>query len=223
MNKKLLIATLIFFEAFSVTAQTKQEASSLTYGLVIDCSGSVRQNLNYIAASAESIVNSNGASDQTFITRFISFDKIKTAQELTSNKTKLTKSIGDLYVEGGQTAIVDAVYFAARYLNDHATSGRRALVLISDGEDRQSYYTLDFLLKYLQEKQIPVYILAFGHQSRGTLTFVNKLAQDSGGKVVFAETGKELPTKAADLVHLLRETTAPSTTEPNKSFGRERR
>jgi Ca-activated chloride channel homolog len=218
MNKALLTLALLLISTSSVVAQTKREASSLTYGLVIDCSGSVRQNLNYIVASASSIVNSNSASDETFIIKFISADKITTAQELTSDKTKLINSIGDLYVEGGNTAIVDGVYLAAQYLNDHPSNGRRALVLISDGEDLQSYYTLDFLLKYLQEKRIPVYILTFGHQTRRSLAFINKLAQDSGGKLVFAETGKDLPAKAADLIRVLREGNVNPTVQPNKSL-----
>jgi len=128
MNKALLIVALLFVGSLPVSGQTNSQKPSLTYGLVIDCSGSVRQNLKYIAASASLIVDSNTASDKAFITRFISSDKIKTAQELTSDK----------------------------------------------------------------------------------------LAQDSGGKVVFAEQGKYLPTKAPDLIHLLREGNVNRTTQPNK-------
>ena len=217
MNKLLLTATLVFVGTLSVAAQTKPEAS-LTYGLVIDCSGSVRQNFSYIVAGAASIVKSNAASDETFIIKFVSADKIITAQELTSDQTKLVNSIGDLYIEGGNTALIDGVYLAAQYLNDHTSNGRRALVLISDGGDLASYYTLDFLLKYLRDKQIPVYILTFGYHSPRSLAFINKLAQDSGGKVVFAERGKDLPSKTHDLIRLLREGYANPTTQPNKSL-----
>jgi Ca-activated chloride channel homolog len=218
MNRAFIIVVLFLVGTIPVEAQ--EQESSLTYGLVIDCSGSVRKDFPYIVAGASSIVNSNTASDQAFITRFISQDQIETTQDLTSDKTSLLNSIRDLHIEGGQTAIVDGVYFAARYLDDHAAKGRRALVLISDGEDRQSYYTLDVLLTYLRDKQIPVYILAFGYHSPRTLTFINKLAQDSGGKVVFAKTGKELPAKAPELIHQLREGNANPRTQPNKSLNR---
>jgi Ca-activated chloride channel family protein len=216
MNKALLIVALFLVGTFAVAGQTKPEESSLTYGLVIDCSGSVKQSLKYIVASASSVVDSNTGSDQAFVTRFVSHEQIQTVQELTSDKTKLVKSIGALYVEGGQTALVDGVYFAAQYLDNHTHNARRALVLISDGEDRQSYYNLDTLLKYLRDKQIPVYILAFGNHSPRSLVFINKLAQDSGGKVVFAGTGKDLPSKAPDLIHLLREGTANPTAQPQR-------
>jgi Ca-activated chloride channel family protein len=220
MNKALVIVALFVFSAFSAAAQSNPEESSLTYGLVIDCSGSVGENLKYITATASSVVSSNGAFDQTFITRFISSDKIDTVEELTSDKTKLNRTIGGLYVEGGQTALVDGVYFAARYLADHATAGRRALLLISDGEDRQSNYTLDFLVKYLRDKNIPVYILFFGYHPPRLVTFINKLAQDSGGKVVFAEQGKDLPAKAPDVIRLLREGSFNRTTRPNERWAR---
>jgi Ca-activated chloride channel family protein len=203
MNKALLIVALFLVGTFAVAGQTKPEESSLTYGLVIDCSGSVKQSLKYIVASASSVVDSNTGSDQAFVTRFVSHEQIQTVQELTSDKTKLVKSIG-------------ALYFAAQYLDNHTHNARRALVLISDGEDRQSYYNLDTLLKYLRDKQIPVYILAFGNHSPRSLVFINKLAQDSGGKVVFAGTGKDLPSKAPDLIHLLREGTANPTAQPQR-------
>jgi hypothetical protein len=217
MNKALLIATLFFVATLSIAAQTKPDAP-LTCGLVIDGSGSVRQNFSYIVASASAVVKSNAASDETFIIKFVSADKIITAQELTTDQTKLVNSIGDLYIEGGNTALIDGVYLAAQYLNDHTSNGRRALVLISDGGDLQSYYTLDFLLKYLRDKRIPVYILTFGYHSPRSLTFINKLAQDSGGRVVFAERGKDLPSKTPDLIRLLREGDANPTTQPNKSL-----
>jgi Ca-activated chloride channel family protein len=223
MNKALVLVALFLVATFSVAAQTTPRESSLTYGLVIDCSGSVKQNFKYIAASATSIVDSNTASDQAFITRFVSHEQIMTVQELTSDKAKLLNGIGDLSVEGGGTALVDGVYFAAQYLNEHPSNTRRALVLISDGEDRQSYYNLDFLLKYLRDKQIPVYILAFGNGSPGSLRFINKLAHDSGGKVVFAETGKDLPAKTLDLIKLLREGSANPQDATEQIVGREPR
>ena len=52
---------------------------------------------------------------------------------------------------------------------------------------------------------------------------VNAASQDSGGKVVFAKTGKELPTRVPDLIRLLREGTAERTAQPNQIVGRERR
>ena len=212
MNKLLLIVTLCF--AFSVAvAQNKPDTSPLTYGLVLDHSGSMKDILKYINASAAAMVDSNGPADETFITRFISSDKIEPVQDLTQDKARLVNSLRGLQTEGGQTAIIDGVYVAAEYLVEKSSNPHRALVLITDGDERSSYYKIDFLLSYLRKNKIPVYILSYVHSVKTesgskryekALAFINTLANESGGKVEIADNARELPDKAAEIVRLLR-------------------
>lgn len=199
--KKLLLVLSLVLVASSSGAQTETKPTSFAYGLVIDCSGSVRENLQYIRASASAIINANSEGEQTFVTKFISSDRIANIQEMTSDKSQLVKSLEKLYPEGGQTALIDGVWFAAHYLADHTPQEHRALVVITDGEDRASYYTETELLKYLKDKHIPVHVLTYGRN----LKLLNTLAQESGGKVVLAHTGKDLPSKAAEVVRLLQQ------------------
>jgi TonB family protein len=188
--------------------------ASLGYGLLLDNSGSLGDDLKHITAAAETIIEANSASDEAFIVRFISSDKIETLQDFTSDKAKLLSSMKGLRSEGGQTAIIDAVYLAAQHLSQRNFSprARRALVLITDGDERASYYHVDVLLNYLRQKQISVYILAYqnnvkkeqgsNHYERA-IAFINSLAQESGGKVIVAEKGKEIEEKATEIVRLL--------------------
>src|SRR5262249_44467656 len=176
-------------------------------------SGSMRDELKYITSAANTIIDGNNPSDAAFIIRFISSDKIETLQEITSDKSKLHSSMNGLQTEGGQTAIIDAVYLGTQYLLQSTRNSKapRALVLITDGDETASYYKLDVLLTSLQKNQIPIYILAYTNNVRKegskryerATAFINQLAQASGGKVVLAENAKDIQVKAADIVRLL--------------------
>lgn len=205
-------------ESLNVGAATPSaqpaDATSLSYGLLLDYSASMKEDLKYINGAAKTIIDANNPSDETFIVRFISTDKIEILQEFTSDKVKLFSSINGLQTEGGQTAIVDAIYLGVQYLSQKNPNpkARRALVLITDGDDRASYYKLDFLLASLHQNQTPVYILAYlknvkkeeGSKRYGkAVAFVNRLAQESGGKVIFAEKGKDIEDNATDIVRSL--------------------
>jgi Mg-chelatase subunit ChlD len=66
-------------------------------------------------------------------------------QDFTADKALLLDGLYNLYVEGGQTAVLDGVYLAAEHVaeykkGDENDRRRRALIVITDGEDRNSFY-----------------------------------------------------------------------------------
>ena len=68
-----------------------------------------------------------------------------------------------MFVEGGQTAILDAVKISADYLANNARtdgSRSRALILVTDGEDRESGSKIEDVLKLLKENNIRVFVIA---------------------------------------------------------------
>ena len=69
--------------------------------------------------AAKTIINSNKRGDETFLERFISSDKIETVQDFTANKDQLMDGLDQLYVEGGQTAVIDGVYLAAEHVAEY--------------------------------------------------------------------------------------------------------
>lgn len=195
-------------------AQVKRDVAPLTYGILLDHSQSMKDNLKYITAAAETIINANSTTDETFIVQFVSSDKIDTLQELTSDRMKLLNSVNGLRTEAGATAIIDAVYLSAQYLSQKSSNlkAHYGLVLITDGDERASFYKLNALLALLRQHQIPVYILAYvngvkkddAYRYDKAKKFINRLALESGGKVILAEKPKEIEEKAADIARLLR-------------------
>lgn len=185
----------------------------ITYGLVIDCSASLRRQLDSVVQAGVKIVQRNKAEDEGFLVRFISTDKIETIQDITADKRRLVEGLENLYVEGGQTAVIDAVYLAAERLVkrrvEDKTLRRYALVLITDGEDRRSYYKREQLFSLLGSADIQIYAIGFRGDVKEEARepakeLLTHLATTTGGKVFFPKSNDELTGIADEIVNDLR-------------------
>ena len=143
--------------------------------------------------------------------RFISSDKINIEADFTSDKGKLISAIQNLYLEGGQSSIVDAVYLANDDLEKH-TKGkinvRRSLVLITDGEERRSFYTREQLFKRSHETGLQVFTIAFTRfvqNRRKAEDFLNSLARETGGNVYYIDRSEDLGQRSTDLEQGIKE------------------
>lgn len=187
-------------------------------GLAIDASGSMRSLMASTLEAARLVVVNSQPKDEIFIERFVSTDKIQRLQDFTSDKDILTKAISQIFVEGGQSAIVDAVYTAANYVAEHNRNSdrRKALVLFTDGEDRLSQYKLEKLVPFLRQKKVQVFVigLTVDLDKEGTATrpsprdkaekLLKDIAEESGGRVFFPDNRTELVESVNQIIHDLR-------------------
>ena len=174
--------------------QAAASPASLNYGIVVDNSGSYRLILNKVTDVVKNIVNENAGEDETFIVRFIHSKRIHVVQDLTGIKEDLNDAADNFYIEGGQTAILDAVYFSAKYLvrnSEEKPARERVLILVSDGDERESTIKYEELTKFLKEEKIRVFVIGMAEEKVFT-KLLDKIARDTGGKVY-------LPKNAADL------------------------
>ena len=198
-----------------------EEEVPVIYGLAVDTSGSLRPQFNQVIDAAKTIINSNKKGDETFLERFISSDKIETIQDFTQSKDALMDGLDTLYIEGGQTAVVDGVYLAAEHVAEYKKGGdddrrRRALIVVTDGEDRASYYTEAQLLQRLREEDVQIFIIGFVNEldaDKGLIrksprdkavNLINRLASDTGGRAFFPQSISELPQIANEIVRDMR-------------------
>ncbi len=188
-----------------------KEEVPLSYGLLIDNSGSMRSQLNKVVEAGRIIVNSNMPGDETFLVRFIASDKIEQVSGFTSSKAALVSGLDSLYVEGGQTAVIDAVYVCIEYAakNRKRIDGnrRRALVLITDGEDRRSEYKRAQLLELLHREDIQIFVIGLTSQAedrKKATDLLNFLAQETGGRAFFPKSTSELRGIAEEITRDLR-------------------
>jgi Ca-activated chloride channel family protein len=198
-----------------------REEVPISYGLAVDTSGSLRSQLQAVIDAGKTIINSNKQGDETFLVRFISSDKIETVQDFTPNKDLLMDGLDSLYVEGGQTAIIDAVYLSSERVAEYKKGDdndrrRRALIVITDGEDRNSFYKEPQLFQRLREEDVQIYVIGFVNELDKDAGFIrksprdkavaliNRLATETGGRAFFPQSISELPQIASEIVRDLR-------------------
>ena len=198
-----------------------REEVPISYGLAVDTSGSLRTQLQSVIDAGKTIINANKPGDETFLVRFISSDNIETVQDFTANKDLLLEGLDNFYVEGGQTAVIDAVYLSAEHVSgykrgDEGDRRRRALIVITDGEDRNSFYKQEQLFARLREEDVQIFVIGFVNELDKEAGFIrksprdkavgliNKLATETGGRAFFPESIADLPQIANEIIRDLR-------------------
>jgi Ca-activated chloride channel family protein len=198
-----------------------REEVPISYGLAVDTSGSLRSQLQSVIDAGKTIINSNKQGDETFLVRFISSDKIETIQDFTANKELLMDGLDSFYVEGGQTAIIDAVYLASEHVSEYRKGNegdrrRRALIVITDGEDRNSFYKQEQLFARLREEDVQIFVIGFVNEldkeagfirkspREKAVALINKLASETGGRAFLPDSVAELPQIANEIIRDLR-------------------
>ncbi|HEX8557355.1 MAG TPA: VWA domain-containing protein [Pyrinomonadaceae bacterium] len=199
-----------------------REEVPITYGLVVDNSGSLRSQIAQVVEAAKTIVASNKPGDEAFVVRFISSDEIKIMQDFTADRQALGDALDDMFIEGGQTAVIDAVYLAAEHAGERRKGDpvedkrRRALILVTDGEDRNSFYKQEQLFEALKEQDVQIFVIGFVNELERERGFISKskrqkavdlldrMARETGGRTFYPTSLSELPGIAEQITKDLR-------------------
>jgi Ca-activated chloride channel homolog len=180
-----------------VTSFRQQINLPLRVGVLIDTSTSIRTRFQFEQQSASEFLLQilKAKSDRSFV---MGFDSTPTVvQDWTNNIDGLETGINRLR-PGGATALYDAVYTACR---DKLLSGardrdpvRKAIVLLSDGDDNQSRVYEDEAIKECQRAETIIYAISTNWTpSRGKGDDVlTKMATDTGGQVFFPPSVEEV-------------------------------
>ncbi len=162
----------------------------LRVGLLVDASNSVRDRFSFEQEAAIEFLNSiiRAHSDRAFV---IGFDTTaEVTQDFTDDTEKLSKGVHALRAGGG-TALYDAIYFACRdklmKADQSGASVRRAIILLSDGEDNQSRVTREEAVEMAQRAEVIVYGISTnvsGVKLHGDKV-LERLAEATGGRAFF--------------------------------------
>jgi VWFA-related protein len=161
----------------------------LTLGLLVDISGSVRSALDEERAASEVFLDQMVTSpagqppDQAFLLQFA--HQVDLLQDLTPSVTRLQtalRKVGDEYRDASQdrsntgyghrrgsgagTTLYDALYLGSTELMQKQ-QGRKAMVVLTDGEDRGSRETLDKAIAAAQRAETVVYAIYFKGERHG--------------------------------------------------------
>lgn len=172
-----------------------QEEVPISYGIVIDTSGSMRRRLNTVIKAAKSLVALSKPGDEVFIVDMKDSQNIELIEEFTTNFDDANYALENM-VAGGGTSLLDGIVVSGEY----ATKGqnrRKALVVISDGDERDSTYTVDQTLDKIREYDVQLYLVGFPDDlsedaglfkrspKKRAVELINKLAAESGGQAYF--------------------------------------
>lgn len=161
-------------EVQTVTLFAREQELPLTLALLIDVSPSVgpffAAEKRTAAAFLESVL---GRRDLALV---IAFDHAVTlAQDYTDDLPSLKKAIQDLTIAQG-TSLYDAVYLAAEEKLSRE-AGRKAIVLISDGEDTTSTYNASKAMIAVHKSNAVIYSIS----NRGNSGTLRRMAEETGG------------------------------------------
>lgn len=192
-------------------ASFARDERPLTCGLLIDASGSVRHILPTLMDAAKTIVAGLRPTDEGFVGRFVGRDNFRIVRELTADRDGLNADINDIYVEGGQTAIIDAVDQALKYMDERRAadpSRRRVLFLITDGEDRGSRMNdPKALFSALRKSDVQVFVIGLTKfvelrsPAAKAIDLLNALAAHSGGLALFSNSPSDVPDSLRAISH----------------------
>ena len=192
-----------------VTSFHQQINLPLRVGIVIDTSTSIRSRFEFEQQSAVEFLLQvlKSKSDRAFI---MGFDVMPTVtQDWTNNIDALQTGVNRMR-PGGGTALFDAVYTACRDKLLDVSRGqepvRKAIVLLSDGDDNQSRVRSDEAIKECERAETIIYAISTNWTpSRGKGDEVLKqLAEETGGQVYFPPSVDELSNSFKSIEEELR-------------------
>src|SRR2546422_1062397 len=211
-DKKGRFITDLGKEDFQVTENKKPQSIQefttesdlpLRIAILIDTSNSIRDRFKFEQQAAVDFINSvlRPREDKAMV---VSFDTAaELVADLMDDPDKLSRAIRNLR-PGGGTALYDAIYFACRdrlQQDQPRHKFRRAIIIVSDGDDNQSKVTRDQALEMAQKADVVVYGIStnISRIENDGDKVLKYLALETGGQAVF-------PFKVQDLAQSVENT-----------------
>lgn len=193
--------------------QTIQEFTAesdlpLRIAILIDTSNSIRDRFKFEQQAAVNFINSviRRGQDRAMLVSFDSSAEL--VADLIDDPDKLADAIRSLR-PGGGTALYDALYYACRdklQLDKPRYRFRRAVIIVSDGEDNQSRVSRDQALEMAQKADAVIYCISTNItriESDGD-KILKYLALETGGQSFFPFKAEDLAQSFENIANELR-------------------
>jgi VWFA-related protein len=180
----------------------------LQVGLLIDASNSVRDRFKFEQEAAIEFLNQaiRLRYDHAFVVGFDATPEV--TQDFTDNTEALAHGVRELR-PGGGTAMFDAIYFACRdklLKSSRDIPTRRAIILLSDGEDNLSHVTREEAIEMAQRAEAVVYTISTnisGVKGQGDKV-LERIADATGGRAFFPFQIRDVANDFAEIQNELR-------------------
>ena len=192
----------------AITNFTRETELPLTIAVLIDTSSSIRDRFKFEQEAAIDFLyrTLRPKKDKALL---ITFDSaIELVQDFSDNPEVLAKAIRQVR-PGGGTKMLDAIYLACQE-KLKAETGRKIMILISDGDDNLSLETLSGTLEMAQKSDVSIYSIStnssgfFGLTAPKADKVLKRLAEDTGGRAFFPFKAEDLSASFQDISAELR-------------------
>jgi VWFA-related protein len=173
----------------------QQSELPMRVGMLIDCSDSIRYRFNFEQHAAEGFLKRvlRAGKDQAMVVTFNS--SVHLVRDMSEDFRDLSKAVKNISV-GGNTALYDAIVFAAAKLQSSPPETRKAIILITDGEDTGSRALLYDAEQAAVRAQVTLFALSTNDLQLNPYpkgeAVLDLLSQPSGGRVLPAHDEVQL-------------------------------
>jgi VWFA-related protein len=177
--------------------------TKISVALVIDSSGSMgwsysgTTGMEAAKEAAKTFVDNMDDSDQACV---IDFDDEATIEQALTNDKEALKTAIDGITDGGATAMYDGVYLGLEQLAGE--TGIKALIVLADGDDNNSFHTNTHVIDYAKTLGIPIYSIGLG--SSLDPTRLQELSDNTGGKYYESPTPDDLQQLYQEIVEAIK-------------------
>jgi Ca-activated chloride channel family protein len=148
------------------------EDAPLSLGIIFDVSHSMEKKIDVAREAAATFLQTGSIEDEYFLVEFSS--RARLAEDFTTDISRLRDRLAFAPAEG-TTAMYDAVYLGLNKVKS-GQNPRKALLLITDGEDNHSRYSRGDIHELARESDVQIYIIDLGR------ALVGELAEITGGR-----------------------------------------
>jgi len=162
----------------------------LSVGVILDISGSMKDKIDIAQNAATTFLKSGTREDEYFQVQFS--HRLPLTSDFTSDIGKLQSELLVPSVKGS-TALYDAVYLGLNKLKE-SHNQKKALLLITDGEDNHSRYSFANVRDFVREQDVQMYAIGIVDPVIGMgRDALLQLANITGGRAYFPSNVAELP------------------------------
>ena len=191
-----------------------EQSLPLRVGVAIDTSNSVTSRFRFEQAAASAFFHQtvNRDRDLGFVMGFENHPTV--TQDFVGDPDLLSQGVERLKIGGG-TALYDAVRAACQKLRNRSEPDMvaRVLVVLSDGQNNAGVVTLERAIDAAQEAEVTIYAISTNYTAydpehdfaaQGGNSNLHKLAEQSGGRVLFPSNPKDVAKAFAKIEEELR-------------------
>jgi Ca-activated chloride channel family protein len=170
------------------------EDTPMSIGLIFDATGSMADKISTARDAAASFLRVGNPDDEYFLVTFS--QRVTLVEPFTTDISRLQNHM--LFTPAkGLTPLFDAVYLGLETMKT-AKNKRKALLLITDGEDNHSRYSFADIKEFAKEQDVEVFVIGIVNPSgelapgQSGRTTIENLAQTSDGEAFFPESVDQL-------------------------------